>query len=121
VDSYTLNGQTYTQSGTYTQVIPNAAGCDSTITLNLTLSFTGIPEIGETNIMVYPNPTNDVLNIILPTESAVNYVLLDSRGRKVREGTLLGSENQISLRACAPGAYFLKIGLDEVPIRVIKQ
>jgi hypothetical protein len=121
VDSYTLNGQTYTQSGTYTQVIPNAAGCDSTITLNLTLSFTGIPEIGETNIMVYPNPTNDVLNIILPTESTVNYVLLDSRGRKVLEGTLLGSENQISLRACAPGAYFLKIGLDEVPIRVIKQ
>jgi hypothetical protein len=121
VDSYTLNGQTYTQSGTYTQVIPNAAGCDSTITLNLTLSFTGIPEIGKTNIMVYPNPTNDVLNILLPTESAVNYVLIDSRGRKVLEGTLFGSKNQISLRACAPGAYFLKIGLDEVPRRVIKQ
>ena len=45
LDSYTLNGQTYTQSGTYTQVVPAANGCDSTITLNLTLNFTGIHEL----------------------------------------------------------------------------
>ena len=32
---YVLNGHTYTASGTYIQVIPNAAGCDSTITLHL--------------------------------------------------------------------------------------
>jgi hypothetical protein len=36
-NSYVLNGQTYNQSGTYSQTIPNAFGCDSTITLNLTL------------------------------------------------------------------------------------
>jgi hypothetical protein len=46
LDSYTLNGQTYTQSGIYTQVIPGANGCDSTITLNLTLNFTGMDELG---------------------------------------------------------------------------
>jgi hypothetical protein len=53
LDSYTLNGQTYTQSGTYTQVVPAANGCDSTITLNLTLNFTGINELGtSTKILV---------------------------------------------------------------------
>jgi len=53
LDSYTLNGQTYTQSGTYTQVVPAANGCDSTITLNLTLNFTGIHELGNsTKILV---------------------------------------------------------------------
>ena len=53
LDSYTLNGQTYTQSGTYTQVIPGANGCDSTITLNLTLNFTGIHDLGTaTKILV---------------------------------------------------------------------
>jgi len=36
-NSYVLNGQTYNQSGTYNQTIPNAIGCDSLITLNLTL------------------------------------------------------------------------------------
>lgn len=35
---YTLNGQTYTQSGTYTQLFTNAQGCDSTLTLNLTVN-----------------------------------------------------------------------------------
>lgn len=34
---YTLNSQTYTSSGTYTQTIPNSTGCDSVITLNLTI------------------------------------------------------------------------------------
>jgi len=65
MDSYTLNGQTYTQSGTYTQVIPNAAGCDSTISLILTLTFTGISEIGKNNYTVYPNPTYDLLNVVI--------------------------------------------------------
>ena len=46
LDSYTLNGQTYTQSGTYTQTVPAANGCDSTITLNLALNFTGMDELG---------------------------------------------------------------------------
>lgn len=36
-NSYTLGGQTFTTTGTHTVVIPNAAGCDSTITLNLTI------------------------------------------------------------------------------------
>ena len=47
LDSYTLNGQTYTQSGTYTQTVPAANGCDSVITLNLTLNFTGIHDLGN--------------------------------------------------------------------------
>ena len=46
LDSYTLNGQTYTESGIYTQTLTAANGCDSTITLNLTLNFTGIEELG---------------------------------------------------------------------------
>jgi hypothetical protein len=46
LDAYTLNGQTYTQSGTYTQTLIAANGCDSTITLNLTLNFTGMEELG---------------------------------------------------------------------------
>ena len=33
--SYTFGTQTLTQGGTYTRTIPNAAGCDSVITLNL--------------------------------------------------------------------------------------
>ena len=37
---YTLNGYTYTNSGIYTQTITNSGGCDSIITLNLTIDNT---------------------------------------------------------------------------------
>ena len=37
-NNYTLNDKTFDKSGTYTQTIPNAAGCDSMITLHLTLT-----------------------------------------------------------------------------------
>lgn len=36
--SYTLNSTTYTNSGVYTQTLTNQAGCDSVITLNLTIN-----------------------------------------------------------------------------------
>lgn len=36
-NQYTLNNQVYTSSGTYIQTLINAAGCDSIITLNLTI------------------------------------------------------------------------------------
>jgi gliding motility-associated-like protein len=36
--SYTLNCKTYTTSGVYTQLLTNAAGCDSNLTLNLAIS-----------------------------------------------------------------------------------
>ncbi len=43
-NSYTwnTNGQTYTQSGQYTEVLTNQSGCDSTVTLNLTIEIVDI-------------------------------------------------------------------------------
>jgi len=38
-DSYQFGSQTLTSAGSYTDVIPNAAGCDSTITLNLAVNM----------------------------------------------------------------------------------
>lgn len=35
--SYVWNNQVYTESGVYSQILPNAAGCDSTLTLELTI------------------------------------------------------------------------------------
>jgi len=45
-----FNGTVYTQSGNYTCIIPNASGCDSTITLHLTIQQPG-------NTMVYYDTT----------------------------------------------------------------
>jgi gliding motility-associated-like protein len=35
--TWSVNGQTYTQSGSYTEVLSTVAGCDSVVTLNITI------------------------------------------------------------------------------------
>jgi hypothetical protein len=107
MDSFTLNGQTYTQSGTYTQVISNAAGCDSTITLNLTLSFTGLSEL-EQHIRIFPNPATDELTIESTNPSKEEYFIFDSNGRIVLHGNLNGMQTTIDLRNISPGIYLFK-------------
>jgi hypothetical protein len=60
-DQYVLNGQNYTQSGTYIQVIPNSNGCDSTITLQLTLNYspnTPIISVLSDTILSVPSQQN---------------------------------------------------------------
>jgi hypothetical protein len=120
LDSYTLNGQTYTQSGTYTQVIPNSVGCDSTITLNLTLSFTGISNINEDYVKVYPNPTIDNITIEGDFDFATKFEIIDAIGSKVLSGTLTKGINQIELFNFSRGTYNLLVQGYEIPIRVIK-
>jgi hypothetical protein len=122
LDSYTwpVNEQTYTQSGTYTETIPNAAGCDSTITLNLSLNFTGIEINTKELIKIYPNPTNEFFAIYMPLESFDNYMIFDNQGRKILEGKLTGKETLISLIGLTEGTYNLFVEKDQIPIKIMK-
>jgi hypothetical protein len=108
--TWPINGQTYTQSGTYTQVLTNAAGCDSTITLNLELSFTGMNTLSNTNIVIAPNPVNDYVQVMIP-ESLIGqtFILMDNSGRTILEGTFMQKEHKIDLKHLAVGVYVLKI------------
>jgi hypothetical protein len=47
--------------------------------------------------------------------------VIDSRGRKVLEGKLNGTETQISLKELTTGSYILQVGKERLPVRVIKQ
>jgi len=109
LDSFTLNGQTYTQSGTYTQVLTNAAGCDSTITLNLELSFTGINALTKTNIGIAPNPASEYVLVTIP-ENLIGqtFNLMDNSGRTILEGTFIQKEQKVDLKHLAVGMYVLK-------------
>lgn len=55
-NNYNLNGFTYTSTGTYTQTLMNSLGCDSTITLNLTIQ--GITSIQTTYYTTEPVTIN---------------------------------------------------------------
>jgi len=55
-DSYTWNGQAYTQSGIYTYSTLNAQGCDSLATLNLTINAasSGSEAVTQCNSFTWP-------------------------------------------------------------------
>ena len=114
LDSYTwpINSQTYTQSGTYTAVIPNAAGCDSTITLDLSLDFTGINEFSEDNLFtVFPNPAQSAINIKADNKLIGNvYTIYDNTGRVVLTGKLNSKDTTIELYNLSEGIYMFSVG-----------
>jgi hypothetical protein len=118
-DSYTLNGILYTQSGTYTQNLTNAAGCDSTITLNLTLTV-GIEEGTLTDVNLYPNPTSESFTIKTSVPVYGMYSVVDAQGKLVFEGELTGTETQVNISSVARGIYYLRIPELSEPLRVVK-
>ncbi|MBS1537222.1 MAG: T9SS type A sorting domain-containing protein [Bacteroidetes bacterium] len=113
VDSYSLNGQTYTQSGVYTQVIQNADGCDSTITLNLTITTTSVTteQIDGSNVSIYPNPSNgyfilEIRNI--DNNSKKRIEIFSILGEKIFVNDLIVSKIEINLQK-RQGIYYYYI------------
>jgi hypothetical protein len=118
-DGYTLNGILYTQSGNYTQTLTNAAGCDSTISLNLTLTV-GIEEGTSTDVSLYPNPTSESFTIQTSIPLYGNYSVVDAQGKLVFEGVMTGTETQVNISSVARGIYYLRIRELSEPLRVVK-
>ena len=114
-----LNEIIYTQSGTYTQTLTNAAGCDSTITLNLTLTV-GLDENGFVSFSVQPNPTDAVFTLKASEALFSNYVIQDAQGKVVATGALNGTSTTIDIDQVARGIYFLKVAEAAEAIRIVK-
>jgi hypothetical protein len=123
IDVYSLNGTDYTTSGTYTQILTNAFGCDSTITLILTMDYTGLSEEKLSTLTVYPNPTNGDLIILVPMAFIGQTAhLTDISGKKIASIQLGEATSKVTLNGLSDGTYF--IVMDEqstAVIRVVKE
>lgn len=80
--SYTApSGAVYTSSGIYTDVIPNTAGCDSTITIDLTLANPSSSSFSVSNCDMYTAPsgamymTSGVYNDTIPNVAGCDSVM----------------------------------------------
>jgi hypothetical protein len=83
-----LSNQSYTQSGNYTAIIPNTAGCDSTITLNLTINSVD-------------NGVNASGSTITSTATGTQYQWLDCNNNF----SPINGETSASFTATANGSY----------------
>ena len=128
---YTWNAQTYCTSGDYTQTLQTVHGCDSVVTLHLTITV-GIDDHETVDFKVYPNPTSHVINVQCTMNNAqlgdMELQLVDVYGRllDVVETPCIASPQtvQIDLSRYAKGVYFIKAVADGKTIairKVVKQ
>ena len=106
-DSYTwINGVTYTSSNTtVTDTLLASNGCDSIVSLNLTIvSTVGLNNpVILSNVKVYPNPTSGKLTI--DAENYKGVEVYDTSGRLIVKSEL----RTIDLEEQSKGLYLLKV------------
>ena len=109
---YDWNGTEYCENGDFTQTLTDQFGCDSTITLHLTLRV-GITQYDEQyNISIYPNPTTSILYI--ESDAQIGQIhLYNTFGQKIKSIRVDGTKGSLDLSDLATGAYYLRVETDK--------
>ena len=106
--SYTWNGTTYTETGTFTAHLDNQYGCDSTATLDLIISTcTGIENSNSTTeIQLVPNPNSGQVTIVLPSKFNMTEVIIyNMNGEKVKTIVSFDAGNHLNVSDLKAGIY----------------
>ena len=124
LDSVVVNGQTYTSTGTYTQTLTNAAGCDSILTINVTINTSaGLTDFEALQINAFPNPSSGIIKIQGIEKLGVIYGIniQNSEGRILKK--ISKDYSEINISDLRSGIYFLNILHEngEGIIRIIKK
>jgi hypothetical protein len=89
------------------------------------LSYTGVEDkfLLNTDIKIYPNPTEDVLNIEFENSKETNFSILNSFGQIVYLSKNLNSKQEIDLSFLSRGVYYLKIQNNDIykALKIVKQ
>src|SRR5690606_27169858 len=95
-----------TSSGVYMDTIINAAGCDSVLTINLTVAYTGVDELHHELIRGYPNPASQTLHLkgLEQLEGVHRMTIVNALGQSVQVLEPTAAIDVVSLR---PGMYYL--------------
>lgn len=130
-DTLLFNELAYTQAGTYPLVLSSVNGCDSTVTLYLSVSSVpdttqGLNEYKMNKINIYPNPTKE--NIVIDLSSIkenIDIYLYDASGKMVKSyDDIHGLQLfNINLSSLPSGTYYLTIKSSSIfkQTKIIKQ
>ena len=69
---------------------------------------------------IFPNPTEDVLNIRTSMFENVTYTLYDAKGRLVLQNVLLTEQTPIRVSQLAPGSYSLTLNNEKQILKTFK-
>jgi hypothetical protein len=63
---------------------------------------------------IFPNPTNDLVTITLPSVAATQYEIFNMLGQRLETGNITSQTLKLSLGKFAKGVYLLKIGYETI-------
>ncbi len=106
-ETYAEFGFNESESGTYVQNLQTVNGCDSTITLNLTVnsSLYDVAELAE--ITFYPNPTSGKVTFSKEIEKIE---VIDNIGKVVMR---FFDTKQINIETLPSGVYYLRLTIED--------
>ena len=115
-ETYAEFGFNESEAGTYVQNLQSINGCDSTITLVLSVNSSLI-DIEETEISLYPNPTKSKVNF---SQAIEKVEVIDLTGKSILTFT---NAKTINIESLPAGAYYLRLTNEEKTSmqKVIKQ
>ena len=106
-ETYAEYGFNESESGTYVQNLQTEAGCDSTITLNLTVNSSLYDVAVLTEITFYPNPTRGKVTFSQATEKIE---VIDLSGKTLQT---YENANEINIEALPAGVYHLRMTIED--------
>jgi hypothetical protein len=122
--SYTINNNTYTITGSYSDTLQTTSGCDSIVVTDLTVNIcTGLKQIkNENRIQINPNPNNGQFKIELANYKSIGTIsVIDCLGREVFSFNPEAQYNYVNLSELRNGIYYIKSALDNESLKFIIQ
>jgi hypothetical protein len=84
-------------------------------------NFLGVEDFAPNyEAIIFPNPTEDVLNIRKSTFENVTYTLYDAQGKLVMQGILSAEQTPIQVSQLAPGSYLLTLNNQTQNLKTFK-
>ena len=89
--------------------IPVQTGCDSVVALQ----FTGLQNNNwNTQIITYPNPAHEFVNVVLPENTTGQYLIINQLGEVIVQQQFTTNQFNISTQHIPSGNYILQIIAD---------
>ncbi|MEE1112228.1 MAG: T9SS type A sorting domain-containing protein, partial [Bacteroidales bacterium] len=115
-ETYAEFGFNESEAGTYVQNLQTEFGCDSTITLVLSVN-SSLLDIEQTEITFFPNPTDSKVNF---SQAIEKVEVIDLTGKAILTFT---NAKTINIESLPSGAYYLRLTNNDKAImrKVIKE
>lgn len=120
----TVNTFTITQSGNYTVVVTNNSGC-TTASNAFNASFTNIEDLVITRLEVYPNPADQMVQVVFSALADGELRMFNVLGELVFTNAFSAGNEQIAIPVANmdAGMYFISIrsGVSESIVKLVVQ